>query len=93
MIIMVYYKAHYGCSNPSLKDGEGKMVGRFQVTYIREGVLEKKRWKKIGWICLDCKGFISSETVEAQILERGKRSMVNPNNLGRKLTGKKADSD
>jgi len=93
MIIVVYYKAHHGCPNPSLKDGEGETVGRFQVAYIREGVLEKKRWKKIGWICLDCKGFISLGTEEAHILERGKRAISNLNNLGRKLAEKKTDED
>ncbi len=72
---MVYYKSHHSCSNPSVTRKSGKKVGRFQVAYIREDIDGKKRWKKIGWICVDCFGFIPLSTTESNILQRGKKSV------------------
>jgi hypothetical protein len=41
---------------------------------VREDIEGKKRWKKIGWICVDCFGFIPLDARESNILQRGKKS-------------------
>jgi len=37
--------------------------------YIRESTAKGKRWRKVGWMCIDCKGFIPLDTPEARILD------------------------
>ncbi len=70
---MVYYKAHVGCPNPAIVDKNGRKVGRFHAVYIRESTPRGKRWRKVGWMCIDCRGFIPLDAPEARILEAGKR--------------------
>lgn len=70
---MVYYKAHVGCPNPAIVDKNGRKIGRFHAVYIRESKPDGKRWRKVGWMCIDCKGFIALDTPEARILEGGRR--------------------
>ncbi len=70
---MVYYKAHIGCPNPAITDKNGRKIGRFHAVYIRRTEKGKKIWYKVGWICIDCKGFIQLSTPEARILEAAQK--------------------
>jgi len=70
---VVYYKSHIGCPNPAISDKSGRRVGRFHVVYIREITPKGKRWRKVGWICIDCNGFIPLNAPEARILEAGQK--------------------
>jgi len=66
---VVYYKAHVNCPNPAIVDKGGRKIGRFHAVYIRESTAKGKRWRKVGWMCIDCKGFIPLDTPEARILD------------------------
>jgi len=70
---VVYYKAHVGCPNPAIVDKNGRKVGRFHAVYVRESTPRGKRWRKVGWMCIDCRGFIPLDAPEARILEAGKK--------------------